>query len=229
MRQTLTFGWLAALVAIVAMVVGHFGDHGLSWKAKQISSYAAIAPYDDLITLSMVSSAGALSAIGILASRYRALGSSYWLHLVPLLAGAAASGLLMLACYEETARTLANLKESGFWAIRQQSFHDAGLLVFYFAAVTLVLMLGVFLVIFRSALPEKMTGLCLFLLAVGSGLLMRTSWPAAIGIGGATVGLKQRASLLFLWMAMLCILAIASRRLQLQAARSKREEIQTGA
>jgi hypothetical protein len=214
MRNTVIVGWVAAITAMVTMVIGHLGGHELNWKANQISTYAAAAPFDYLITTSMVLSATALLTIGILVSKYQILGSGFWPHFIPPLVGAAASGLAMLAYYEETARTLTILSRSDFWAIREQSFHDAALQIFFFSSVILVVISGVLLVLSKSAMPEKLLGLCILALGSGSFLLMRTSWPEAIGMAGATVGFQQKTSLLCLWLASICVLTIASRRLR---------------
>lgn len=218
MRSTVILGWVVSLSALIAMVLGHLGAHGLDWKANQISTYAARAPYDDLITASISLSAGALLVIGILVSKHKILGSSDWVHLVPVLAGAAASGLVMLAYYEETAATLAILKQSDFWAVRVQSFHDAGLQIFFYSAVALVGALGLCAVVFASTAIEKLVGCLILGLGPGSYVLMTTSWPKALGIVGVTVGLQQRGALSCLWLALACTLVIASKRSREAAA-----------
>ncbi len=212
MRIALLAGWATLIAAMAAMIAGHLGSHDLDWRAHQISTYAAIAPLDDLVTASMLLSAATLLLAGILASRYAILGGGVGGHLVPLLAGAAAAGLIMLAQYEETARTLTALQQSGFGSIRQQSFHDAGLQIFFYSSVLLVMVMGTLAMVFGTGAADRLMGLLLLCLGPASFLLMTTGWTRAIGLSGTTVGLQQRASLSCLWLAMLCVLVIATRR-----------------
>ena len=220
MVNTVILGWAASLAALAAMVLGHLGSHGLSWQANQISTYAARAPNDIFVTAAMWLAALGLLTIGVLVPRYRLFGPAYWVHLGPLLAGAAAAGLVMLACYEETAASLALLEQSGFQAIRQQSFHDAGLQVFFYSGLLLVAALGLFSLLDAKALAERLLGIVILGLAPASFLLMTTPWAQVIGLAGTTTGLQQRAALLCLWLAMVCVLALASdRRRRLRARR----------
>ena len=212
MRHLIVLGWLVAIAAMLAMVVGHLGSHDLDWRHNQISTYAAVAPYDALVTAAMVLSAAGLSILAILATMHQAFGRTAWAHVVPLIAGAAAAGLLMLAAYEETAPTLTILQQSDFWSIRRQSFHDAGLLIFFYGSVLLVMLLGSLAAVSGASVPERIAGA----LVAGSGpaafLLMTTGWATVIGLDGPMVGLQQRASLFCLWLAMICLLAMASRQ-----------------
>ena len=212
MRIAVLTGWAITSAAMAAMVIGHLGSHDLNWRTDQISTYAATAPFDGLVTLSMLLSAGALVVAGLLASRYGLFGNGIWNHAIPLLAGAAAVGLIMLAHYEETARTLAALRQSGFGAIRQQSFHDAGLQIFFYSGVLLVTVMGVLTMALGVSLAERLVGILMFGLGPGSFLLMTTAWTRAIGIEAPATGLQQRASLLCLWLAMVCVLVIATGR-----------------
>jgi len=213
MLGTAILGWVLAVAALMAMVIGHFGDHDLSWQAQQISTYAATAPYDSFVTASMLLSAAAIVVVTVLVSKHGLIGSGYGVHMVPPLAGAAAAGLVMVASYEETAASLTMLKHAGFWSIRQQSFHDAGLQVFFYSGVVLVTALGAISILRGSVLVERLLGGLILSFGPGSFLLMRTSWAEAIGLAGPTIGLQQRAALICLWLAMVCVLVIATGRL----------------
>ena len=212
MRVAITIGWAVSIAALAAMVIGHFGDHDLNWRSNQISTYAALAPLDSLVTSSMMLSAAALAVLGVLSSRHGLFGTGIAVHVVPLLAGAAAAGLVMLALYEESATTLTVLREAGFQAIRQQSFHDAGLQIFFYGALLLVMVMGGLIAMSGATWMEKLSGLLILCLAPGSFLLMSAAWPSAFGIEGPARGLQQRASLLCLWLAMAAVLAVASKR-----------------
>ena len=222
MRGTVILGWVFTVAALIAMVIGHFGDHGLSWQAQQISTYAATAPHDSFVTVSMLLSAAAIVVVGVLVSKHGLFGHTVWVHLVPPLAGAAAAGLVMVASYEETAASLTLLKQASFLAIRLQSFHDAGLQVFFYSSVMLVTALGALAILSGATLVERLIAVLILSLGPGSYLLMRTSWAQAIGLAGPTVGLQQRAALLCLWEAMVCVLVIATDRLLRRTKASSR-------
>ncbi len=210
MRGTAILGWIFTVGALFAMVTGHFGAHGLSWQAQQISTYAATAPFDAFVTASMLLSAAAILVVGVLITKYGLFGHAIWVHLVPPMAGAAAAGLVMVASYEETAPSLTLLKQASFLAIRLQSFHDAGLQVFFYSSVLLITTLGALAILSGATLVERLIGVLILSLGPGSFLLMRASWTQAIGMAGASIGLQQRAALLCLWLAVVCVLVIAS-------------------
>lgn len=212
MRIIRITGWVSVVTSLVLMLLGHLGTHELSWISSQISTYAAIAPYDYFITSSILLSALSLLIIGILASKYQIFGTNYFTHLVPGLSGAAASGLFMLAYYEESVRSLSMLKHSGFWAIRIQSFHDAGLLIFFYSSVLLVMMLGILVILYNSKIATKIIGGVIFSMGPASYFLMTTTWPKYIGFDGVTVGVNQRAALFCLWLAVAMVLALASNK-----------------
>ncbi len=194
------------------MWVGHSGDHSLSWKINQISTYAATAPQGRWVTASMLFSCLSLLILGVLAAKFKQLGDNYLAHLVPIMVGATTSGLLMLAAYEETARNMSLLKKASFMAIRQQSFHDAGLMIFFYSAILLVLTLGILLMSQASQLRERIIGIGVSLFGIFTYPLMTTAWPASLGVHGAGPGLQQRASLFCLWIAVVLVLGIFAMR-----------------
>lgn len=202
-------GLIIALLSLVSMVFGHFGIHELNPLSSQISTYAAKAPYDYLITTSMLLSSLTLLVISFLSSKYQMFGSSNLAHFIPALSGAASFGLIMLAYYEETAGNLSALKQSGFMAIRIQSFHDAGLLMFFYSSLLLVVLLGALTIIYNNKI-NKVLGVIILCMAPTSFILMTTKWPKAIGFEGAAVGLNQRAALLCLWVAFTLVFIMAS-------------------
>ena len=213
MKTASTITWIFISTSLVLMVVGHLGTHPLNWVSMQISTYAAKAPYDYLITLSILCAAFALIMLSVLVSRYKIIGEDYLTHFFPVLLGAAAAGLIMLASYEETASTLALLKKSSFWNIRVQSFHDAGLQIFFYSSVLFIMLAGSSLIFTQPGLGTKVIALIIFSLGPASFLIMTTGLPYTEDIGGATHGLNQRAALFCLWLAVVLIMVASSQQL----------------
>ncbi len=195
---------------MIAMIIGHTGNNDLSWELNQISSYAATAQRHEWITAAMILPCLTLICISIFTSRYEILGDTHLVHIVPLLTGSAISGLLTLASFKETARTISILKSSGFDAIRQQSFHDAGLLIFFYSGILLAVLFGILIIEHAADRRNKILGGSVTLLGLGAFPLMALPWPRMIGILTAVPGLKQRASLLSLWLAITLVLAAIS-------------------
>jgi len=212
MKSIVIAGWAAAISALAAMFIGHLGAADLSWVANHISTYAARAPGDAWITAAMLLSACALMMISILISRYRILGNAFSVHLLPVLIGAVIAGLVLLAFFEETAVSVKILKRSTFWAIRRQSFHDAGLMVFFYGAVLLAILAGLHCILCRHARGDKVLGILIAGLGPAAYFLMSAPWPAWIGVNGPSTGLRQRASLLCIWIAMALLLSLARPR-----------------
>ena len=159
----------------------------------------------------MLLSALALLFISVLISRYRLLGTHVVMHLMPLLIGAAVAGLLLLARYEETSTSLAALRRAGFAAIREQTFHDAGLLLFYYSTLVFLILAGTVVLVLGVGWLEKTLGMVIAALAPVSFLLMTTTWPAWFDLGPAVPGLKQRAALFCLWLAIIFLLIVAAK------------------
>src|SRR4030067_157542 len=122
------------------------------------------------------------------------------------------TGLFTLAAYEKAARTVNILKNASFEAIRRQSFHDAGLLIFFYSAVLVACVLGVLIIAQADNWKEKILGSSVTLLGMAAFPLMTTAWPRLIGVLGAGPGMKQRASLLSLWLAIALVLMVASNK-----------------
>ncbi len=207
-------GWVTLFSALIAMIVGHTGAYDLSWKINQISTYAATAPRQGWITASMFLICGTLVCISILVSRYKIVGDSDLAHLAPLFSGAVIAGLVTLAGFKETVRTIQMLKDAGFAAVRQQSFHDAGLLIFFNCAILLALLLGALIIAQAASAMERLFGSAIILLGVAAFPLMIAPWPQMLGIMDAGYGLKQRASLLSLWLALFLVQMTASKKVR---------------
>ena len=78
-------GLTIALLSLTSMVFGHFGTHELNFLSSQISTYAAKAPYDYLITTSILLSSLTLLIISLLISKFQLFGTSYIAHFIPML------------------------------------------------------------------------------------------------------------------------------------------------
>lgn len=196
--------------ALLAMIIGHLGNHSLMWTSNQISTYAARAPYDNFVTVAIILYAITLLLIGVIASRDRLLSKVPIATATAPLTGSAAAGLFMLAYYEETATSINALKSSGFWAIRIQSFHDAGLDIFFYSSMLLALVLGLMTFIHQNNILGKVGGVIIALFGPLSYLLMTTRWPTFLGLEGSNVGLKQRAGIFVLWLAVIVFLSLLS-------------------
>lgn len=212
MKTLNIMGWLSITASLLSMVIGHSGVHNLHCVSSQISTYAATAPHDNFITTAILLSSLSLLIIGVLVSRHRIFGDTYFAHLVPALSGAAAAGLITLAYYEETANTLSLLKQSGFWAIRAQSFHDAGLTVFFYSSILLVMIIGVLAIVDQESIINKILGGVILIMGPGSYFLMTTHWPKYIGFEGVVIGVNQRAALFCLWLTAALTLVITSKK-----------------
>ncbi len=210
MKSTVIAGWVLSLFALLTMFIGHLGKHDFNWISNQISTFAAKGPHDTCITISMFLSASALVCISILISKYQMLGKNYFVYFIPITIGAVISGLIVLALFEETAQTIKALKNSTFIEIRQQSFHDAGLMVFFYCSVCLAVLSGILCTVFRKRMGERILGVFITILGPISFLLMTTNWPETMGVSCPSTGLKQRASLLCIWISMILLLSIAS-------------------
>ena len=204
-------GFIIAVLSLLSMLLGHIGEHNLSLISSQISTYAAKAPYDFFITTSILLSSVTLIIISLLTSRFHIFGTGYLSHLIPVLSGAAAAGLILLAYFEETATNLSSLRQAGFMAIRIQSFHDAGLLIFFYSSLALVLLLGTLTITNNIGKFNKLTGGFILSLAPISFFLMTTRWPKFVGFEGVAVGINQRAALLCLWLAFTIMLVRSSK------------------
>jgi hypothetical protein len=201
--------WLSLAMAPAAMVVGHLGERNLSWTVNHVSTFAARAANDDWITAAMLLAAFAMVGIGTVVSGSGWPGGRIHSSLIAMALGASVAGLLLLAAFEETAEGLAALRQLGFGAIRQQSFHDAGLHIFFHGAVLALCAAGAAMLAERGV-RARILGATVAASGPLAYAAMVTSWPALLGIAG--VGLKQRLSFLFLWIGAVLLLAALTRR-----------------
>jgi hypothetical protein len=125
--------------------------------------------------------------------------------------GAAASGLLMLCRFQETANNLEALKRMEFAAIRQQTFHDAGLLIFVCSAV-LALMISGLIVLARSASwGSRILAAVVFVSGPIAFAVVISLAQGPAAFLGAAPGLKQRTAFFCLWVGALCLMALLTK------------------
>ncbi|HLQ24452.1 MAG TPA: DUF998 domain-containing protein [Acidiferrobacterales bacterium] len=210
-RITLFTAWLALFTAPIALVIGHLGMHNFSWIRNQISTYAALAPNGDWITAGMLLAALALLCLGISISFRRAFGSKVLSHIASMVFGIAVSGLLILAYFRETAMNMQQLKKMGFEAVRQQTFHDAGLLLFFYSSVLAMVISGLVVVWQGSSWARRVLGGVIAATGPAAYAALITSWPRYAGFSGMDVGVRQRGAFLCLWVGALLLLALVTK------------------
>ena len=201
--------WLGLFGALAAMLVGHTGGTELNPVANQISTYAAQAPRHAWITVGILLPCLALVCIGMLASKHKLLGGGWLAHLVPQLAGAATSGLLMLAVFQEAIPDMAMLRHASVDDIIQESFHNAGLMIFFYSTLALVILGGGLTAFHRAGRKSRLMGVAVVLLGLAAQPLVLMPWPHLLGVTGETYGLQQRASLFSLWLGAALVLLAA--------------------
>jgi hypothetical protein len=198
---------LALLAAPAALVIGHFGADDLSWTRNQISTYAARSPDGAWVTAAILLAALFLLCLGIAIASRRIFN-----QIASMMFGAAVSGLLILAYFKETAANITQLKKMGFEAIRQQTFHDAGLLLFFYGSAAALAIAGLVVALRAADWLGRVSGIVVALSGpIAYGALI-SPWPQYLGFVGADAGLKQRAAFLALWMGGLVLLTVVTNR-----------------
>ena len=126
--------------------------------------------------------------------------------------GAAVSGLLIVAYFKETAASIVQLKKMGFEAIRQQTFHDAGLLLFFYGSAAALAIAGLVVALRAADWLGRVSGIVVALSGpIAYGALI-SPWPQYLGFVGADAGLKQRAAFLALWAGGLVLLTVVTNK-----------------
>jgi hypothetical protein len=210
-RITIIIGWLALLAAPLSLVIGHLGADRLNWLENGVSTYAAHAPHADWVSAGILLAGLSIACLGVGISLNTRLRINLLSQIASMCCGAAAAGLLMLCRCKETASNIEALKRMEFAAVRQQTFHDAGLLIFISGAV-LALMISGLIAMVRSA---GWRGRLLAAVVFASGpiacaaIISFAQGPA--GFLGTAPGLKQRAAFFCLWVGALCLMALITK------------------
>lgn len=126
------------LAAVCAMVLGHtLGNHSLEWTRSHISTFAAHAPYGDLITLGMLLVAAFEITLGLQLTFSSPFKHMLWAHAACQLLAVSASGIVILAAFEESLLYSSPRKHEHMGPLleRQQYFHECGVLLFFTSAL----------------------------------------------------------------------------------------------
>ncbi len=210
-RITKIIAWLTLILAPIVMVMGHLGEHELRWKYNYISTFAASAPKDYLITAAILLSAVSLVCIGVLFSLCSPVKHSIVSQISSMLFGISASGLVVLARYEERAIDVNRLKKMGYAAIRTQSFHDTGLLLFFYGAVLALLLSGFVVILQTSNWFYRINALIISIFGPLAYIALASAWPKYVTFIDNSAGVKQRAAFLILWLGSILLLFVRSR------------------
>jgi hypothetical protein len=192
--------------SLAAMIVGHMRAENLDWTRDPISTFAAHAPLDEWISVSMILLAFAIFLIGLEVSLRPKARSDIVAGLIPCLAGACAAGLLVLATFEETISWTISSQDPTQEQVRIQAFHDCGLLLFFFGSLVTLVLLGV--LGFKGA-EGGQRYLRILPAAFAIAAWLTGSWAP---FPSNAFGLKQRVSLLLLWAGFACYAFLAPRK-----------------
>jgi len=211
LHVVLIIAWLAFLLVPVTMIAGHSGSHGLSWTRDYISTYAAHALHANWITASMLLCALVLVCIGVSIAGHHELGRYHLGQVISMIIGAAVSGLLLLVSFKETAPSGTVLQNLDFDAIRQQTFHEAGFLLFFYSSITGVLTVGIAVMLTGTNQVRRAIGGVIATTGLAAMAATSYSWPRYFGIIGESGGIRQRAAFLCLWIGLLLLLALITK------------------
>jgi hypothetical protein len=217
MRSVLIIGWLAMLAAPLALILGHLGADSLNWLDNQVSTYAAVAPHADWVTAGIVLAALSIGCIGVGISLNTRLRINILSQIASMCCGAGAAGLLMLARSKETARSFDALKGMEFPAIRQQTFHDAGLLIFFSSAMLALLTSGLIAMLRSASWRGRMLAAAVLASGPCAYAALALSWQRCLGFAGPVTGLKQRAAFFCFWVGAVSIMALITRAVSEQS------------
>lgn len=210
-RTAVIIGWLPLLAAPLALFVGHLGADGLSWLDNHVSTYAAVAPHADWVSTGIVLAALSMGSIGVGISLNTQLRIHIWSQIASMFCGAGASGLLMLARFKETAQSLEALKGMAFPAIRQQTFHDAGLLIFFCSAMLALLNSGLIALVRSACWRRRLLALVVLVSGPCSYVALASPWQKCLGFSGAVSGLKQRVAFFSFWVGAVSLMALITK------------------
>jgi len=210
-RLAVIIAWVAFLAAPAALVIGHLGAPNLNWCDNQVSTYAAHAPHGNWVSAGMVLSAISICCIGVGISLDTELRITILSQIASMGCGAAASGLLMLCWFKETARTAALLKGMEFPAIRQQTFHDAGLLIFFSGVMLALITSGLIAMIRSVTWGSRILAAVVLVSGPAACAALVSSWQAYLGFSGTVPGLKQRAAFFCFWVGALSLMALITK------------------
>ena len=153
-----------------------------------------------------------LAALFLLCLGIAISSRSIFNRIASMMFGAAVSGLLILVSFKETAANITQLKKIGFEAIRQQTFHDAGLLLFFYGSAAALAIAGLVAAFRAAGWLGRVSGIVVALSGpIAYGALI-SPWPQYLGFIGADAGMNQRAAFLALWVGGLVLLTAVTNK-----------------
>ena len=221
MRAAIISAWIVLFAAPLALFIGHLGADDLSWIKNGISTYAATAPHANWISAGMLLAGLSIACLGVgisLNTRWRITILS---QIASMCCGAAAAGLLMLCRFKETANNLEALKRMEFAAVRQQTFHDAGLLIFVSSAVLALMISGLIAMARSASWGSRLLAAVVFVSGPIACAIVISSAQGPGAFLGAAPGLKQRAGFFCLWVGALCLMALLTKAAMQSANRTR--------
>ena len=210
-RTGVIIAWIVLFAAPLALLIGHLGADNLNWLENGVSTYAAHAPHGNWVSAGILLAGLSIACLGVGISLNTRLRISLLSQIASMCCGAAASGLLMLCRCQETANNIEALKRMEFAAVRQQTFHDAGLLIFVSGAVLALMISGLTAMVRSASWGDRLLAAVVF----GSGPIacaaVISSSQGPVGFLGTAPGLKQRAAFLCLWVGALCLMTLLTK------------------
>ncbi len=194
--------WIGQAFVPIGLTIGHLGDHELHWQRDPLSVYAVRAPLGPAITMAICSAAAAMLVFGVIVPRCFEHRS-----FAPMLSmgyGIAASGLLLIARFPGPLPPLSSFDGLPAGQIRDQLFHEAGLMLFFSTFMATLVCTGFALVLLRRHTATRALGACASVVAATA-----PQWFSHGSMGA--FGLHQRLAFLFLWISACIILTVVSR------------------
>jgi hypothetical protein len=211
MRPVIISAWIVLFAAPLALFVGHLGADHLSWIKNGISTYAATAPHANWVSAGILLAGLSITCLGVGISLNTRLRINILSQIASMCCGAAAAGLLTLCRFKETANNIEALKRMEFAAVRQQTFHDAGLLIFVSSAVLALMVSGLIAMARSAGWGSRILAAVVFVSGPIACAIVISSAQGPAAFLGAAPGLKQRASFFCLWVGALCLMTLLTK------------------
>eukprot|EP00466_Bigelowiella_natans_P013605 jgi/Bigna1/79507/fgenesh1_pg.63_\ len=184
---------LCMYMGISWMLIGHNGEHSIDWVEAGISTFAARAPRKAWITAAILMFASSLVFLGLVLSFTGPLRGRISSHVSCMLLGSAAVGLYLVAMYEEIDNPQSHAD------VRQQAFHDAGVMIFISCSLLTLLCIGTSCLVHPPSHHGPITGRVAGLVMIADvpfvkGLMERNWTGRILKLEGHCMGLRQRSS-----------------------------------
>ena len=211
MRTAIISAWIVLFAAPLALFIGHLGADNLSWTRNGISTYAVAAPHANWVSAGILLAGLSIACLGVGISMSTRLRINILSPIASMCCGAAAAGLLMLCRFQETANNIEALKRMEFAAIRQQTFHDAGLLLFVSSAVLALMISGLIAMARSTSWGSRLLAAVVFVSGPIACAIVISFAQGPAAFLGAAPGLKQRVAFFCLWVGALCLMVLLTK------------------